>query len=350
MKVLAIETSCDETAAAVVEHRHGRFVVRSNVVYSQISLHAKTGGVVPEVAAREHCVKIAPVIEQALHRAHVAPKQLDALAVTAGPGLLPALAVGVEAARTLAWLWHRPLIPVNHIEGHVAANWLLNVPIRFPVLCLVVSGGHTELLLMTSPRGFRCIGRTLDDAAGEAFDKVGKLMRLPYPGGPSISKLAVNGNPKRYDLPRPMFSAKNFDFSFAGIKTAVLYLVHGVPGKGKKQKAKVKKADVAASFQQAVIDVLVGKTIRAAKEHNAKSVLLGGGVAANRMLRAAMERAVATRLSNVDYHQPLLEYTTDNAAMIGARALQIFKKKKTWPWQRVAPDPNWELWDAGQNA
>lgn len=375
MKILAIETSCDETSAAVVEHRRGRYVVLSSVFYSQIATHAKTGGVVPEVAAREHCVKIVPVIQEAIKRAGVSQKDIAAVAVTAGPGLLTSLIVGVEAARTLAYLWHKPLIPVNHIEGHVAANWLVNVPVRFPALCLVVSGGHTELLLMKREGEYGVLGRTLDDAAGEAFDKVGKLLGLPYPGGPSISKLAMDGDATRYDLPRSMLSAKNFDFSFAGIKTAVLYLVHGVPGKVKRVaagspatastsneggippnggdpsrsgawKEKIKKADVAASFQQAVIDVLIGKTVRAAKEHGAKSVLLGGGVAANEELRRQLQTAVEQQLPNARYFQPALEYCTDNAAMIGARAVQLYRNKRRWPWKDVEVDPNWELWNA----
>ena len=212
MKVLAIETSCDETSAAVVEFNNGMYTIYSNIVYSQVATHAKTGGVVPEVAAREHCVKIVPVVERALQEAKATKRTIDAITVTAGPGLITSLAVGVEAAQTLAYLWSKPLIPVNHIEGHVAANWLQNIPVLFPALCLVVSGGHTELLLMKREGSYSCIGRTLDDAAGEAFDKVAKLMRLPYPGGPAISKLAEHGNAHAYPLPSPMLNAKNFDF------------------------------------------------------------------------------------------------------------------------------------------
>lgn len=350
MKILAIESSCDETSAAVVEYQSGTYHVRSNTVYSQVATHAKTGGVVPEVAAREHCIKIVPVVERALHDAKILGTSLDAVAVTSGPGLITSLTVGVEAARTLAYVWNKPLVSVNHIEGHVAANWLMNIPVRFPALGLVVSGGHTELLLMRKEGNYTVLGRTLDDAAGEAFDKVAKLMRLPYPGGPIISKLAQGGNPKAYTLPRPMLSAKNYDFSFAGIKTAMLYTVEGIPGKQESQKSKVKKAklnkaDLAASFQQAVIDVLVGKTIRAAQQHGVKSVLLGGGVAANRELRNQLQSAVEHGLPNATYFQPPLEYCTDNAAMIGARAVQLFRNKKNWPWEKVEADPNWELWE-----
>lgn len=344
MNILAIETSCDETSAAVVEFENGTYAVRSNIVYSQVATHAKTGGIVPEVAAREHCVKIVPVVERALQKAHAAKRTIDAIAVTAGPGLITSLAVGVEAAQTLACLWNKPLIPVNHIEGHVAANWLANDLIRFPALCLVVSGGHTELLLMKKEGNYVCIGRTLDDAAGEAFDKVAKLLHLPYPGGPSIATLAVKGNPAACRLPRPMLSANNYDFSFAGIKTAVLYLVEGIPGKPT-QRERIGKADMAASFQQAVIDVLVGKTIRAAKQHGVKSVLLGGGVAANAELRKQLAGAVKRELPKTQYFQPALEYCTDNAAMIGARAVQLFRNKKHWPWKNIQADPNWEVWE-----
>lgn len=342
MRVLAIESSCDETSAAVIEWRGGTYAVRSTIVYSQVATHAKTGGVVPEVAAREHCVKIVPVVEHALQQAHATKRTIDAVAVTAGPGLITSLAVGVEAAQTLACLWNKPLIPINHIEGHVAANWLANDLIRFPALCLVVSGGHTELLLMKREGNYARIGRTLDDAAGEAFDKVAKLLHLGYPGGPAISKFAESGNPTAYNLPRPMINAKNFDFSFAGIKTAVMYLVYGVPGKYQKRE-QIDRADLAASFQQAVTDVLVGKTMRAAKHYGAKSVLLGGGVAANQELRKQLQSAVDRELPNAQYFQPALEYCTDNAAMIGARAVQLYRNKKRWPWKAVSADPNWEI-------
>lgn len=344
MRILGIETSCDETAAAVVEHAGSRFRIRSNVIYSQVVTHAKTGGVVPEVAAREHCIKIIPVVQRALAAARVGEKGIDAVAVTAGPGLITSLVVGVEAARTLAYLWRKPLIPVNHIEGHVASNWLQNTPVRFPALCLVVSGGHTELLLMKRVGNYHCIGRTLDDASGEAFDKVAKLLRLPYPGGPALSRLAEKGNPMAYKLPRPMLEQKNFNFSFAGVKTSVLYLVHGVPGNAKLPRQKINRDDLAASFQQTVVDVLVQKTIRAAQQYNVKTVLLGGGVAANGALRKQLEHAVHTELQETRYVQPELTYCGDNAAMIAARGIQLFAQKKTWPWKNVKADPNWEVW------
>ncbi len=344
MRILGIESSCDETSVAVVDFRNGEFVVCSNVVYSQVLIHAMTGGIVPEVAAREHCVKIVPVLDKAVRLAEATKRNVDAIAVTAGPGLITSLAVGVEAAKTLAIVWKKPLIKVNHIEGHVAANWLRNEEIRFPALCLVVSGGHTELLLMNDLGRPRCVGRTLDDASGEAFDKVAKLLRLGYPGGPAISKLAVKGNPAAYKLPRPMLTAKNFDFSFAGIKTAVMYIATGIPGNTKLLGQRISKADMAASFQQAVVDVLVGKTIRAAKQYKVKSVLLAGGVAANSELRRQLQAAVERSVPHAKYFQPALEYCTDNAAMIAARGLQLFAQRKSWPWQKVHADPNWEVW------
>lgn len=343
IRVLGIETSCDETSVAVVDLHSSKFFVRSNVVYSQVLTHAKTGGVVPEVAAREHCIKIIPVLDQAVKQAGATKRNVDAIAVTAGPGLITSLAVGVEAAKTLAAVWNKPLIPVNHIEGHVAANWLRNEVIRFPALCLVVSGGHTELLLWNNLKKPRCIGRTLDDASGEAFDKVAKLLHLGYPGGPAISKIAQHGNAGVYNLPRPMLATKNFDFSFAGIKTAVMYVVEGVPGNAKIPGKKIVKADMAASFQQAVVDVLVEKTVRAAQQYNAKSVLLAGGVAANGELRRQLQAAVERNVPQAKYFQPALEYCTDNAAMIAVRGIQLFARKKTWPWQKVHADPNWEV-------
>ncbi|MFH1170924.1 MAG: tRNA (adenosine(37)-N6)-threonylcarbamoyltransferase complex transferase subunit TsaD [bacterium] len=342
MRILGIETSCDETAAAIVDYTRSRFVVHSSVVYSQVETHAKTGGVVPEVAAREHCVKIVPIIDKAFRRARIQKGNIDAIAVTAGPGLVTALLVGVEAARTLAYLWKKPLIPVNHIEGHVVSNWLANEPIRFPALCLVVSGGHTELLLLSSRASYRCVGRTLDDAAGESFDKVAQLLRLGYPGGPAIAHSATRGNSARFAFPRPMISSKTLDFSFAGIKTAVLYRVQGIPGKAKP--IHFSAPDVAASFQQAVVDVLVTKTLRAAKEYRCRSVLLAGGVAANAELRQQLSDAVQKNLPTTTYHQPALAYCTDNAAMIAARGAFSFAKRKRWPWQIVTADPNWEMW------
>jgi N6-L-threonylcarbamoyladenine synthase len=342
MRLLGIETSCDETAAAIVEFVHGRFCIRSSVVYSQVKKHAKTGGVVPEVAAREHCVKIAPVIEKAFRDVKIRTGDIDAIAVTAGPGLLTALLVGVEAARTLAIVFRKPVIPINHIEAHAVSSWLNNRTVAFPAICLVVSGGHTELLLMKRRDSFRCVGRTLDDAAGEAFDKVAKLLKRGYPGGLAISRAAIRGDSGRYALPRPMMHTRSFDFSFAGIKTAVSYQSLGFPGKP--VRTPVSAPDMAASFQQAVVDVLVHKTVAAAQRYRCASVLLAGGVAANVNLRRQLAAAVARQLPNATYHQPALEFCTDNAAMIAVRGAFAYAKKRRWPWQRLKADPNWETW------
>lgn len=334
MRLLGIETSCDETAAAIVKYHRGRFSVLSNVVYSQVAKHSKTGGVVPEVAAREHAVKIVPVLDRAMRLANVTQHTIDALAVTAGPGLMTTLSVGVEAARVLAALWKKPLLPINHIEAHSISPLIMNEPVRFPAMSLVVSGGHSELHLVRSPTSIRCVGRTLDDAAGEAFDKVAKLLHLGYPGGPAVAKSAGKGNRFAYKLPRPMLMTRNHDLSFAGLKTAVMYRV---------MKRKVSIPNMAASFQQAVVDVLVKKTVDAARAFRVRSVFLSGGVAANRELRRQLAHTIS-EMTNCSFHVPAFEYCTDNAAMIAARATFLFGKRKRWPWQRVKADANWEVW------
>lgn len=309
MRILAIETSCDETAAAVVT---GGRTVESNVVSSQIDVHRATGGVVPEVAARLQLETIVPVVAQALEEAGTAWNKIDAIAVTAGPGLVGPLIVGVETAKALALAKDKPLIPVNHLAGHLYACLAGEDPFRFPYLGLVVSGGHTELVLMPDHHRFEPIGSTRDDAAGEAFDKVGKLLGLPYPGGPSVSTLAKQGNPKAIKFPRPMLDQDNFDFSYSGLKTDVRREVAA-----KRLTAK-RKADIAASFEAAAVDVLVAKTKRAAVAYGPSAVLLGGGVAANSLLREQLSETLAE--SGV----PLLitppELATDNAAMIGLAA------------------------------
>lgn len=306
MKILGIETSCDETAAAVVENGT---IVHSNVIASQINLHHQTGGVVPEVAAREHVLKIIPVVEEALRTAggnwgmasdvsKIDPlevlKDIDAIAVTRGPGLMSSLIIGVSAASTLAVASGKPLIPVNHISGHIYANWLDEDPtdkIQFPLVVLTVSGGHNELVLMRSHADFKLIGETLDDAAGEAFDKVARLLGLGYPGGPAISRAALNGNPKRYALPIPYIDKKTFDFSFSGLKTAVLNLVkHEHEREGVLSQEFID--DCAAGFQEAVCEVLSDKLLRAAEQYKVKEVHLAGGVSANRRLRQMMEQKI----------------------------------------------------------
>jgi N6-L-threonylcarbamoyladenine synthase len=340
MTILAIETSCDETSAAIVEKRAAIARIRSNVVASQIKLHAKTGGVVPEVAAREHIKPIIPTVERALAQAKIKLQDLDVVAVTFGPGLHTALSVGVETAKALSYTLGLPLIPINHLHGHIAANWNGRTPV-LSAICLIVSGGHTELVLIDQRRHIKLLGATRDDAAGEAFDKVAKLLKLSYPGGPVISKMAELGDPAAFDLPRPMFEHKNFDFSFAGLKTAVRYLVDRNPLLTKEgvRRSRGEVADLCASFQQAVVDVLAAKTIRAVKFYKPKEVLLAGGVAANRLLRKTLSTQISNLPARPSYHQPPLELCTDNAGMIGLAAAYFPHTAKQAAWKTVDIQP-----------
>ncbi len=313
--ILGIETSCDETAVAVV--KDGREII-SNIVASQAKIHEQYGGVFPEVASRQHILHIIPVLSDALAQARVELEQMAAVAVTYGPGLAGSLLVGVNVAKALALAKGLPLIPINHLEAHIYANWLQrDQEILFPLVCLIASGGHTNLVLMTGHGEYESLGQTLDDAAGEAFDKVARLLGLGYPGGPAIQELAEDGDPNAFDLPRAWLKG-GYDFSFSGLKTAVLYLVQGY-GTQERPKAWMDKdngllvADLAASFQMAVVEVLVEKTRLAAKEHSAREVLLAGGVAANRLLRQQMTEQV-----NVPVLCPPPELCTDNAACVAA--------------------------------
>lgn len=313
MLILGIETSCDETAVAVVEASKRRLDVRSNVIASQIELHRKTGGVVPEVAAREHVVHMIPVLEEALTVAEVAMDDVGLIAVTARPGLIASLLVGTNTAGALALLTGTPVVPVNHIEGHIYANWLdRDDDIVFPIVVLTVSGGHNELVLMRGHTDFEVLGSTRDDAAGEAFDKVARLIGLPYPGGPEISRLATTGDAAAYDLPRALRN-EGYDFSFSGLKSAVARLVS-------REGDHLKRADLAAAFEVAVCDVLSEKVARAAVEHGAREVHLAGGVSANQRLRAMVTARVATACGTAIKvrHPEQLTYCTDNAAMIAA--------------------------------
>ncbi|HVZ11322.1 MAG TPA: tRNA (adenosine(37)-N6)-threonylcarbamoyltransferase complex transferase subunit TsaD [Candidatus Paceibacterota bacterium] len=341
MTFLGIETSCDETAIAVLEIEDLEHVsVRSNIVSSQIHLHAPYGGVVPALAAREHAKNIGQVLESALAAAGItdAKKEIDVIAVTHGPGLGPALLVGIAFAKTLAWKYGKPLIGTSHMKGHIFSSWLGGTPIAFPALNLIVSGGHTELVLMQSLNDFELIGETMDDAAGEAFDKVARLLGLGYPGGPVISKLATQGNPDRFPLPRPMLASKDFNFSYSGLKTAVLYLLRDLKERGVEIDDHVKK-DVAASFQNAAIEVLIKKTIRAAEQYGVATVLLSGGVSANPLLRE--ELAGAARRAGLACHQPPLAYTTDNAAMIAlAGYIEYAYGDSSTDWQSVDMNAN----------
>jgi len=324
-RILAIETSCDETAAAIIVD--GRHIV-SNVVATQIELHRRFGGVFPEVASRQHVLSIQPVIEQALHEAGLAHIcAVDAIAVTHGPGLAGSLLVGVNAAKGLAFASGLPLLPINHLEGHIYSNWLA-VPGRpapvpddaFPALILIVSGGHTSLVLMQGHGQYRLLGSTLDDAAGEAFDKVARLLNLGFPGGPAIQHAAQQGDAQRFTLPRPLLQSAEhrFNFSFSGLKTAVLNLVRQLEQKGVNMAEAPVKADIAAAFQTAAAEVLVHKTLDAALHYGVRQVCICGGVSANAQLRALAETTCSSH--NLPLYIPPLFLCTDNAAMIGAAA------------------------------
>ncbi len=337
--ILGIETSCDETAAAVVEN--GR-VIRSNVIASQVEIHRRYGGVFPEVASRQHVLSILPVIEEALSDADVGWDDLAAVAVTYGPGLAGSLLVGVNAAKGLAWGRGLPLVGVNHIEAHIYGNWLLEeAPPEFPLVCLVVSGGHTELILMRNHGQYQRLGGTLDDAAGEAFDKVGRMLGLPYPGGPAIQEAARAGTPTAYQLPRAWLPGTH-DFSFSGLKTAVLRIAQKYQPKTDDRPATKPRvissqtpplmrvlpvANLAASFQMAVVEVLVEKTCRAAEEYEARAVLLAGGVAANDLLRTQI-----TERSTVPVRYPPLKLCTDNAAIVASNAFFRFTRGDRAGW------------------
>jgi N6-L-threonylcarbamoyladenine synthase len=388
--ILGIETSCDETAVSVVRIFNEKIEVLSSTVSSQIKMHARWGGVVPNLAAREHLKNVLPVLKLSLSEAQVGIKNIDLICVTNGPGLIPALLIGTNTAKTLSYLSKKPLLGVHHIEGHVYANFIneisinrksqiqnpnkQNSKIKFPILCLVVSGGHTQLVLMKKHLDYEIIGETLDDAAGEAFDKVARILKLGYPGGPAIATCAANfqfpisppakawhwragnfqknsihfgGKNSKFSLPRPMINSKNLDFSFSGLKTAVLYTV-------KKHSNILKNVGMSsalcAEFQQAVIDVLVAKTLKAARIYQPKTILLAGGVSANAELRRQLESKIKTELKNTACVMPDVSYSIDNAAMIAAagyfRWKNMGKKQKEKMlanWKKLQTDANLKL-------
>ena len=307
--ILAIESSCDETAAAVV--RNGREVL-SNVIYSQIALHTVYGGVVPEIASRKHIEKINQVIEEALHQAKVTLKEIDAIAVTYGPGLVGALLVGVSAAKAISFATGIPLVGVHHIEGHISANYIENKDLEPPFICLVVSGGHTHLVKVVDYGKYEILGKTRDDAAGEAFDKVARAIGLGYPGGPKIDKVSKEGNPEAIHFPRAKVEESVYDFSFSGLKSAVLNYLNSCEMKGET----ISVPDVAASFQKAVVDVLVDHSMEALEKNGFKKFAIAGGVASNSGLREALSQACKER--NIEFYHPSPILCTDNAAMIGA--------------------------------
>lgn len=369
MKILAIETSCDETAAAVIsKDPQGNYVkLLSNVITSSLTLHSKTGGIVPEIAAREQVKYIIPVIKTAIGKCKLKIENLDAIAVTMGPGLIGSLLVGIETAKTLAYLWKKPIIPVNHLLGHIYANFIqmtedgkqktdsrktvntasvrsLQSIIRhpiFPALALLVSGGHTDLVLLKNHKITKWIGGTLDDAAGEAFDKIGRLLNLPYPGGPAVEKVSERGIAGRFTFPRPMIGSKDFNFSFSGLKAAVLREVLKL-----KQLDKQQTADIALASQTSIIEVLVRKTIKAAKKYNVKSILLGGGVAANQKLQDELMLNTKYPMPNTAIFVPQKSLCTDNAAMIGAYAAFNYRPTQ---WYNITANPQLYFYGSNNN-
>ncbi|WP_044895485.1 tRNA (adenosine(37)-N6)-threonylcarbamoyltransferase complex transferase subunit TsaD [Bacillus alveayuensis] len=314
--ILGIETSCDETAAAVI--KNGRTIL-SNIVASQIDSHKRFGGVVPEIASRHHVEQITVVVEEALQKANMTFQDLTAIAVTEGPGLVGALLIGINAAKALAFAHNLPIIGVHHIAGHIYANQLVH-ELSFPLIALVVSGGHTELVYMKEHGSFEVIGETLDDAAGEAYDKVARTLNLPYPGGPHIDRLAHEGMAS-IDLPRAWLEERSYNFSFSGLKSAVINTLHNASQRGET----IDPKNLAASFQASVVDVLVTKTLRAAEEYKVKQVLLAGGVAANKGLRSALENALIDK-QGIELMIPPLSLCTDNAAMIAAAGDVLYQK------------------------
>ncbi|HDH07813.1 MAG TPA: tRNA (adenosine(37)-N6)-threonylcarbamoyltransferase complex transferase subunit TsaD [Candidatus Moranbacteria bacterium] len=352
MLILGAETSCDETAVSLVESKGNNLSVLSNIVSSQTKIHSKWGGVVPNLAAREHLKNIVPVLGTAFRKAKKSPKDIDFIAVTQGPGLIPALLIGTNAAKALSYIWQKPLLGIHHIEGHIYANFIresLKPKVqssKFPILCLVVSGGHTQLVLMKKHLDYEIVGQTLDDATGEAFDKVARILDLGFPGGPNVAEAATkikNQKSKiKIDLPRPMINSSNLNFSFSGLKTAVLYKT--------REFKKLPVAALANDFQQAVVDVLVSKTIKAAKKYNPKTIMLAGGVSANKELREQMKKAVKNNFPDSLFIIPGSKYCIDNATMIATagyyrwKSMTATQKKKALNnWKTIQADANLKL-------
>lgn len=367
MTILGMETSCDETSVAIIEGKKDFVEIKSNVVASSVAQHAKTGGIIPENAARAQLKFILPVLTEALEKAfgitadHITstPPPIDALAVTYGPGLIGPLLIGVETARTLSYIWNKPVIPVNHMMGHIYANFIRvtkdlelktknDIAPEFPLIALVVSGGHTDLIYMKKHGHYKVLGGTRDDAAGEAFDKIGRLLSLPYPAGPVIEQRSNLGDHKKFNFPRPLLGEKNYEFSFSGLKTAVLREVIKIQNSsstsishGERVRARGKLSDqtindIAAGTQKAIVDVLVKKTLRAVNEKNVKSLLLSGGVAANSLLRESFQSEISKQKIAVKLFYPPKNLCTDNAAMIASAAYFNFH---TIDWRELSPNP-----------
>ncbi len=336
MKILGIETSCDETSAAIINANKEKVELISNIVSSSLSLHAKTGGIIPEVAAREQVKFIIPVINQALESIKNPQKELDAIAVTVGPGLIGSLLVGVETAKTLAYIWQKPIIPVNHLFGHIYANWIDEdgkKNIEFPIISLVVSGGHTDLVLIKNHKDIKWLGGTRDDASGEAFDKAGRLLNLPYPGGPYVEERAKGLGKDVFNFPRPMINSDDFDFSFSGIKTAVLREVQKI-GQDKLTESDIK--NLSFSLQNSIFDVILTKTIKASKKYGAKSIVLGGGVAANQTLQQRFKKYIQENNLDLKFFVPSKSLCTDNAAMIATAG---YFNNEHVPWEKITANP-----------
>jgi N6-L-threonylcarbamoyladenine synthase len=336
MIILGIETSCDETSAALIEagKKDNKVKLLSNVISTSLSLHAKTGGIIPEIAAREQLKYILPVIEDAIKKINNPQKNIDEIAVTVGPGLIGSLLVGVETAKTLSYIWNKPIIPVNHLFGHIYANWIESEDKRklvFPAIALIVSGGHTDLLLMKNHDETVWLGGTRDDAAGEAFDKTGRILNLPYPAGPLIEKLAQKENKDFYYFPKPLIDSSDFDFSFSGLKTAVLREVQNTKNLDSNTTSKI-----CYSLQQAIFEVLITKTLKATQKFKAKSILLGGGVSANQSLRKEFEIKIETLNLKIPLFIPQKWLCTDNAAMIAAAG---FYKNENSTWKDISANP-----------
>ncbi|MFH1971473.1 MAG: tRNA (adenosine(37)-N6)-threonylcarbamoyltransferase complex transferase subunit TsaD [Patescibacteria group bacterium] len=330
MKILGIETSCDETSASIVEN--GTKII-SNIVFSSQEMHAKTGGIIPENAARQQIKSIIPVLENSVKKTN-----FDAIAVTVGPGLIGSLLVGVETARTLSYVYKKPIIPVNHLVAHIYANFIEKTELpKFPYICLVVSGGHTDLILMKNLKSIKYLGGTRDDAAGEAFDKTARLLGLPYPGGPSISlKAKEHSNNDLSLFPRPMIHDKNFEFSFSGLKTSVFRKVKDLKMTNSLQ------SKFAAEVQEAIVDVLISKTLSALDKYKPKSLLLAGGVSANQRLRYKLTKEIQDKKVKVDLFFPETKYCTDNAAVTASCA--FFNRKYT-PWEKIKVNPELTIID-----
>ncbi len=356
MIILGIETSCDETAVAILKISRGNLKILANFVSSQIKIHKHFGGVVPKIAGREHLKKIIPLLNKAFQKSKIKPKDIDLIAVTRGPGLAPSLFIGMSAAKALSYAWQKPIVGINHIEAHLFANLLPQIgksyklqvtsyKRMFPAIGLIVSGGHTQLILIKDFLEYKLLGETLDDAAGECFDKTARILGLSYPGGPAIAeqaaKLKAESRKLETGLPSPMINSKDFDFSFSGLKTAVLYDFKKRSSKERKSKKYIQ--EMSWKIQQAIIDVLISKTIKAAEKYQAKTILLGGGVIANKELRKQFRAKIRKKVPSSKFQVPSSKFCGDNAAMIALLGFYYFKTEKIDSWKNLKIKPDLRL-------